>query len=146
LQLTDLIHLVSHIWTPPAKLPGRQTMVIPTLRDTRDGIQSERVAAQCRECAKLLAPHLFVWRKPFPEKATLKQWNKGTISFTGMNIDDFGNFLMAHFTLKTEDAREWLADRSVAALIWNACCDPDSPLPLASWQEETYRKRLEARR
>jgi hypothetical protein len=138
MRLTDLIWAsVSRIFTPPPKVAGRRTMTIPSLADVRDGRQAERVAAQCRECAKLLAAHLYVWRKPFPEKATVKKWNKETMSFVGLNIEDFQNLLMANFILKTSDGREWLADRSIAALIWNACCAEDSPLPPASWQEET---------
>jgi hypothetical protein len=146
MQLTDLIFAtVSRLWTPPAKVPGRLTMIIPALRDLRDGGQADKVAAQCRECAHLLARHLYVWRKPFPDKATVKQFNKETMSFTGMNLEDFQNFLMTYFTLKTADGREWLADKPVADRILEACTEPDSPLPLASWQIEIDLKRKAAR-
>jgi hypothetical protein len=144
--LSDLVNFVSHVWTPPAKLPGRLTMIIPSLADVRNCAQADRVTVQCREAAQLLAAHLYVWRKPPPGKATVKQWNKETMSFTGMNITDFQNFLMANFNLVTADNHPWLLDRSIAAMIWEACCAADSPLGLASWQEEINRKRLEARK
>jgi hypothetical protein len=146
MMLTDLMWHVSRIFTPPAKLPGRLTMVIPSLADLRDGRQAEKVAAQCRECAKLLAAHLYVWRKAFPEKTTVKNWSKETQSFVGMNIEDFQNFLMADFTLKTTDGREWLADKTIADRIWQSCTAADSPLPEASWQVERDLKRKEVRK
>lgn len=145
MQLSDLICAVSRIWSPPPKVQGRQTMTIPSLADIRDGRHSEKVRNQCRDCAKLLATHLYVWRKPYPEKATVKTWSKESQSFVGMNIQDFQNYLMTNFTLKTADGREWLADRSIAALIWNACCEDGSPLPPASWQVETDLKRKATR-
>jgi hypothetical protein len=145
-QLTDLLSYVSRAFTPPPKLPGRLTMVIPVLRDINDGRMSAKVAAQCRECAKQLAAHLYVWRKQFPERTTVKKWSKETQSFIGMNITDFQNFLMANFTLKTTDGREWLADKSIADRIWQSCTATDSPLPEASWQEERNMKRKAARK
>jgi hypothetical protein len=75
-----------------------------TLRDTRDGRQADKVAAQCEACATLLAEYLYVWSKPFPEKATIKSWSKENQSFTGMNIEDFANSIMANFTLKSTSA------------------------------------------
>jgi hypothetical protein len=145
MQLTDLLSYVTRTWKPPVKLPGRQTIVIPSISDLRDGRQTEKVAAQCRECARPLAVHLYVWRKPFPEKATLKLWSKETMSFVGMNIEDMQNLLMERFTLCTEDRHEWLADRCIADRIWQACITDDSPLPLATWQSEMDRKRKEVR-
>jgi hypothetical protein len=141
-QLTDLMHLVSQIWTPPAKVHGKLiTMIIPSLQDTRNERMKEKVDTQCRECSRLLSTHLFVWRKPFPEKPSLKSWSKEGLCFQGMNIEDFQNYVMQHFNLVTADNRPWLLDRSIAALIWNACCAEDSPLGLASWQEEINLKR-----
>jgi hypothetical protein len=145
MMLSELVNFVSRVWTPPAMLPGMLTMVIPALRDIRDGRQAEKVAAQCRDCARLLAVNLFVWRKSFPEKASLKMWNKDTMSFIGMTLEDFQNFLMANFTLKTSDRKEWLCDKVIADRIWQACTATDSPLPVASWQTETDRKRKAAR-
>jgi hypothetical protein len=88
---------------------------------------------------------LYVWRKPYPEKATVNSWSSDTQSFVGMTIEDFANFVMANFTLKTANGREWLLDRAVAATIWAACVEPGSPLPEASWQIEMDRKRKAAR-
>jgi hypothetical protein len=144
-QLSDTIHFATSLFTPPPKVQGRLTMVIPTLRDIRDGRQSEKVRNQCRECAKLLAAHLYVWRKPFPEKATVKSWNKESLCFQGMDIDLFAGYLMTNFTLRTEDNHEWLLDRSIAASIWEACVATDSPLGEASWQIEMDLKRKAAR-
>lgn len=146
MMLTDLISYISHAFTPPAKAPDRKTMIIPALCDTRNGRQAEKVAAQCRNCAKLLAAHLYVWRKPYPEKSSLKRWNKDTMSFVGLNIEDLQNLLMANFTLQTADRKEWLCDKAIADLIWQSCTATDSPLPLASWQEETNLKRKAARK
>jgi hypothetical protein len=144
--LTDLMAFCSSVLTPPAKLPGRLTMVIPSLADLRDGRQSEKVRSQCAEVATLLAAHLYVWRKPFPEKATVKKWNMETMSFVGLNIEDLQNLLMSNFILKTADGREWLADKSIADRIWEACTAADSPLPEASWLVERDLKRKEARK
>jgi len=145
-QLTDLLHHVSQLWTPPAKIPGRKVMVIPYIKDINDSLQAGRVAAQCQLCAEQLRGHLFVWRKQFPERSTVKSWSTETRSFVGMTIEDFANFVMANFTLKTADGKEWLLDRSVAAMIWAACVEPGSPLSEASWQIEIDRKREAARK
>jgi hypothetical protein len=72
-QLTDLLNHVSRLWTPPAKVPGRKVMVIPFIRDIDNGLQAGTVAAQCAACAMQLAPHLYVWRRPFPQQPTLKE-------------------------------------------------------------------------
>lgn len=146
MQLSDLIWVVSRIFTPPAKAPGRQTMIIPNLRDLRDERQSATVQAQCQQCAQLLAGHLYVWRKQPPERSTVKSWSTETQSFVGMTIEDFANFLMANFTLRTATGKEFLLDRCIASLIWGACIAPGSPLPEASWQIEIDRKRQAARK
>ena len=145
MQLTDLMYAVSHIFTPPPKAPDRKTMVISSLQDTRNERMKEKVTAQCQECSRLLSNHFFVWRKSFPEKATLKSWSKEGLCFQGMDIQMFENYIMQNFNLVTEDNRPWLLDRSIAALIWNACCAEDSPLGLASWQVEMDLKRKTAR-
>lgn len=146
MQLTDLINFVSHVWTPPAKIHGRERMIIPSIKEMGNARYTDKVSAQCRECAKLLAGHLYRWVKPYPEKATLKSWNAHGQCFVGMDIDVFANYLMQRFDLRTDDNHEWLLDRAVAALIWNACTDAASPLPLASWQVETDLKRKAARK
>jgi hypothetical protein len=120
-------------------------MTIPCLRDLRDGAQATKVQGQCAACAMQLAGSLYVWRKPFPGKATVKSWSTETQSFVGMTIEDFATFLMANFTLKTADGKEWLLDRAVALQIWAACVEPGSPLSEASWQTEIDRKRKAAR-
>jgi hypothetical protein len=148
MQLSDLLHAASNLFRSPSPMQtyGRERMVIPCLQDTRNERMKDKVDGQCRECSRLLASHLFVWRKPFPEKPTLKSWSKEGLCFQGMEIQVFSDLIMERYTVVTEDNRRWLLDRSIAALIWNSCCDPDSPLPLASWQEETSRKRKEARK
>jgi hypothetical protein len=145
MMLTDLVNYVSRIWTPPQRVPGRKVMLIPFIKDINNSLQAGTVAAQCERCAMQLAGSLYVWRKPFPGKATLKSWSTDTQSFVGMTIEDFANFLMAHFTLKTADGTEWLLDRAVAVPIWAACVEPGSPLPEANWQAEIDRKRKAAR-
>jgi hypothetical protein len=137
---------MSRIWTPPAKTPGRQVMVIPYLRDLNSSLQAARVDAQCQLCAQQLAAQLFVWRKPPPERTVLKSWSNDTQSFVGMTIEDFALFLMANFTLRTADGKEWLADIVVADRIWRSCIDADSPLPEASWDAEMTLKRKAARK
>jgi hypothetical protein len=143
MQLTDMINYVSRIFTPPPKLPGRERMIIPSLSDTRS-LQQAKVDSQCAECAKLLAAHLYRWVKPYPEKSTIKTWNPKSLCFTGMDLDLFRDYLMQHFTLATQDGREWLLDRSIAALIWDACTQDGSPLPAASWESEMALKRKAA--
>lgn len=147
MMLSDLLHAASSLFRPPAVQPySREKMIIPNLQDCRNERMKEKVDAQCRECSRLLATHLFVWRKPFPEKPTLKSWSRESQCFQGMDIEVFQNYVMQNFNLVTADNHPWLLDRSIAAFIWNACCADDSPLGSASWQEETNRKRLEARR
>jgi hypothetical protein len=145
--LRELIHRIRRLWTPPPppKLPTRPTMIIPTIADVRNCTQAEKVQSQCRECSKLLAPHLYVWHKPFPEKPTVKRWNPDSLSFTGMDLNLFAGYLMQQFTLKTADGKEWLLDRSIAALIWAECTDEGSPLPEASWEVEMAFKRKAVR-
>ena len=141
MQLSDLMCTVSRIFSPPPRLQGRQRMIIPSLRDTRNERMTVKVDAQCKDCATLLAGHLYRWVKPFPEKATLKSWSADGRCFQGMDIEVFQNYVMEHFDLCTDDNHPWLLDRSIAALIWNVCTDDGSPLPLASWQIETDLKR-----
>jgi hypothetical protein len=148
MMLSDLMAVVQRIRTPPAtspRLKAKQPMTIPSLRDIRNQQQANKVNAQCRECARLLSNHLFIWRKSLPEKSTGKSWSTESLSFQGMDIDVFSTFIMERFTLTTEDRREWLLDRAVADLIWRSCTAADSPLPVASWQTEMDRKRKAVR-
>jgi hypothetical protein len=146
MTLTELVNYVSRAWTPPPKNPGRQTMVIPAIVDLRDGRQAAKVQSQCQLCAKQLAGHLYVWRRSFPQQPTVKSWDAASLTFQGMDLDLFRDFLMRNFVLKTPDGKEWALDRVVAAAIWAACIAADSPLPPASWQIEMDRKRLAARK
>jgi hypothetical protein len=146
-QLLNLIALtLRRIFTPAPKASVRPTMIIPSLRDLRDGRQAATVQSQCQQCAKQLAGRLYVWPKPFPGKATVKSWSTDTQSFISMTIEDFANFVMANFTLKTSDGKEWLLDKAVAVRIWAACVEEDSPLPEASWEVEITLKREAARK
>jgi hypothetical protein len=148
MQLSDMIFAtVGRIFHPAInpRLQGKERMIIPSLRDLSSSRHSAKVEKQCREAAKLLAGHLYIWRKPFPEKSTVKIWNTESLSFVGMNIEDFQNFLIEHFVLVTDDNRQWLLDRNIAAMIWNSCTEEASPLLEASWQEERNRKRKAAR-
>ena len=117
----------------------KERMIIPSLYDVRNG-QQAKVDSQCRECAKQLATHLYVWKKPFPQKSTVKKWDAKSLCFTGMDIDFFASYLMNDFSVRTDDNREWLLDRCIAALIWNACTEDSSPLPLASWELKELKK------
>jgi hypothetical protein len=145
-QLSDLLNHVSRLWTPPPRIPGRKVMVIPFIRDINNSLQAGTVAAQCAACAKQLAPHLFVWRRSLPQQPTLKSWDTASLSFQGMDLDLFREYLMRNFVLKTFDSKEWLLDRAVAAAIWAACVEPGSPLPEASWEVEITLKREAARK
>jgi hypothetical protein len=145
MQLSDLIAYVSRVFTPPPKVSGRQTMIIPYLRDVNSSLHAATVQAQCQQCAKKLASHLYVWRKQAPERTTVKNWSTETQSFTGMQIEDFAYFIMSRFELRTADGREWGLDKAVAIQIWNACIAADSPLPLANWEVEISLKRQAAR-
>jgi hypothetical protein len=84
--------------------------------------------------------------RQLPERSNLKLWNVETMSFIGMTIEDFATFVMANFTVKTADGKEWLLDRCIASLIWAACTEPGSPLPTASWEIEMNLKRQAARK
>lgn len=142
MQLSDLICAVSRLWSPPAKIPGRKVMVIPFIKDVNNTLQAGKVAAQCAACAKQLAAgHLFVWRRSFPQQSTVKRWDTASLSFQGMDLDLFRDYLMQNFVLKTPDGKEWALDRAVAAPIWAVCVEPGSALPEASWLIERTRKR-----
>ena len=101
MKLFNVIALtLRRIFTPAPKTSVRPTMIIPNLRDLRDGRQAATVHSQCQLCAKQLAGSLYVWSKPFPGKATVKNWSTDTQSFVGMTIEDFANFVMENFTLE----------------------------------------------
>jgi hypothetical protein len=121
-------------------------MTIPCLRDLRDGAQATKVQGQCAACAMQLAGSLYVWRKPFPGKATVKSWSTDTQSFVGMTIEDFASFIMARFEMRTPDGKEFLLDKVIADRIWQSCTAADSPLPLATWEAEISLKREAARK
>jgi hypothetical protein len=89
---------------------------------------------------------LYVWRKPFPGKATVKSWDTASLTFQGMDLDLFREYLIRSFVLTTADSKEWLLDRAVAAAIWAACVAQDSPLSLASWEAEITLKPTAARK
>jgi hypothetical protein len=147
--LTDLLHLASHLWTPSSthsRSISKERMIIPNIKDLASSREAAKVDAQLRECSRLLASHLYVWRKPFPAQATVKSWSPESLSFVGMDIDVFRCYVMDRFTLRTDDNHEWLLDRAVADLIWRSCTAADSPLPEASWSAEMALKRLAGRR
>ena len=121
-------------------------MLTPHIKDINNSLQAATVAAQCQQCAKDLAGSLYVWRKPFPGKATVKSWDTASLTFQGMDLDLFREYLIRSFVLTTADSKEWLFDRAVAAAIWAACVAQDSPLPLASWEAEITLKRTAARK
>jgi hypothetical protein len=116
-------------------------MIVPYLQAIRDARQANIVSAQTKECSRLLASQLYVWRRDFPQKSTLKFWNVEDCCFSGMDLDSFIGHLTEHYRFFTEDSREWILDRAIAALLWDACVAEDSPLSLASWQIETDLKR-----
>jgi hypothetical protein len=127
------------------KIKDKPTMVIPSFADLRDGSQIEKVKAQCFVCSQQLAKHLYRWERSFPQKSLLKVWEPETLSFVTVDLDSFSNYLTQHFALYTDDGSRWLADRVVADRILQACTASDSPLPLASWQLQTDRKRKAVR-
>jgi hypothetical protein len=142
---TDLLRAVRRIFSRPAKINRKPILVIPYLAAIRDARQADTVAAQCRECSRLLASHLYVWRRTFPQKSTVKTWNAGDQCFSGMDLDLFISYLTARYRFHTEDSREWILDRAITALIWDACTGENSVLPPASWQVETDLKRRAVR-
>ena len=57
-----------------------------------------------------------------------------------MDIDLFREYLMQHFTLVTDDNREWLLDRSIASLIWQACTEDGTVEPNVQLVSATRRR------
>src|ERR1700693_1049962 len=102
MMLTDLISAtVGRLFhAPPPPIQGRQKMLIPNIKDIRNSLQSAKVQAQCAECARLLASHLYRWKKPYPEKSTVKSWSTESQSFLGMDISLFQQYLIQHFSLR----------------------------------------------
>jgi hypothetical protein len=133
------------IFSREPKSKGKPTMIIPSFADLREGSHTEKVRRQCHACACLLSKHLYKWERSFPQKSLLKMWEPGTLSFVTVDLDSFANYLTQHFALYTDDGSRWLADRVVADRILQACVSGDSPLPAASWQLQTDRKRKAAR-
>jgi hypothetical protein len=84
LILNNLLQVIRWIFHRPPKLKGKPIMIVPYLASIRDARQADIVAAQTKECSRLLAPHLYVWRRTFPQKPTLKTWNAADCCFTGM--------------------------------------------------------------
>jgi hypothetical protein len=138
---TNLLCAVRRTFLQPPKIKAKPTMVIPSFADLRDGSQTAKVQAQCQQCAKQLASHVYRWERSFPQKSLIKRWEPETLSFVTVDLDNFSNYLTQHFALYTDDGSRWLADRVVADRILQACAASDSPLPLASWQLQTDRKR-----
>jgi hypothetical protein len=116
-------------------------MIVPYLQAIRDARQADIVAAQCRECSRQLASTLYVWRRAFPAKSTLKFWNVEDCCFSGMDLDSFIGYLTERYRFHTEDSREWILDRAIAALIWDSCTSQETPLKEASWLLERTLKR-----
>ena len=145
MNLPNLLLAFRRIFSRSPKIKEKPTMIIPSFADLRDGSQTEKVKAQCFGCAQQLAKTLYKWERQFPQKSLLKIWEPGTLSFVTVDLDGFAHYLTQHFGLYTDDGNRWLADRVVADRILQACVAGDSPLPLASWQIQTDRKRKAAR-
>jgi hypothetical protein len=136
-----LLLAVRRVFLQPAKLKGKPILIIPYLTAIRDARQADAVAAQTKECSRRLASTLYVWRRSVSQKSTVKYWNVQDCCFSGMDLDLFIAYLTAHYRFFTEDSREWTLDRAIAALLWDSCTAPDSPLPLADWPVERTLKR-----
>ena len=65
IQLSDMIFATVGRIFHPAINPrlSKERMIIPSLRDLSSSRHSAKVEKQCREAAKLLAGHLYVWKK-----------------------------------------------------------------------------------
>jgi hypothetical protein len=137
LFLTNLLR----IFHRPARPKSKPIMIVPYLTAIRDSRQADIVAAQAKECSRQLASHLYVWRRAFPQRSTLKFWNVEDCCFSGMDLDSFISYLTANYRFFTEDSREWILDRAIAALLWDACVSETSPLKEASWLLERTLKR-----
>jgi hypothetical protein len=139
--LRNLLLAGRRLFSGTPRIKGKPIMIVPYLAAIRDVRQADTVSAQCRECSRLLASHLYVWRRAFPQKSTLKFWNVEDCCFSGMDLDLFIRFLTEHYRFFTEDSREWNLDRAIAALIWDACTSQETPLKEASWLVERTLKR-----
>jgi hypothetical protein len=115
-------------------------MVVPFIADSDAWIKQESVKAMCRKAAEQLSKYLFVWRKPFPSKDTIKSWCSIEKRFQGMDLGDFQDFVLDHYSVRTADHQQWLLDSKIASLIWAECIAADSPLPVASWAIEAQRR------
>jgi hypothetical protein len=139
---TNLLRDIRRLFRQPPKIKGKPILVIPYLSAIRDARQADTVTAQTKECSRLLASHLYVWRRSFPQRSTLKFWNVEDCCFSGMDLDFFISYLTTNYRFHTEDSREWILDRAIGSLIWDACVSEASPLPAATWQIQTDRKRV----
>jgi len=119
---------------------GKPVMVVPFIKDTDDWRKHDLVKATCRKCAEQLAGFLYRWAKSWPALSTIKTWDDKEQRFLGMDLSLLQEFIMASFSVRTPDNREWLLDRNIAALIWAECIADESPLPPASWAVESNRK------
>jgi hypothetical protein len=116
-------------------------LIVPYLRDSDDCTKQDKVKEQCRKCVHQLVSHLFRWEKSFPSHSTLKTWDQEQKRFLGLDLEGFQDYLMSHFSIRTEDGRQWLLDKKLAALIWESAVAADSPLLAANWAEEARRRR-----
>lgn len=120
---------------------SRPVLVVPYLKDCNDFRKEEQVRQICRKCADQLSAHLFVWRKTFPSRSTIKTWCSDEKKFLGMDLSLFQDFIHNHFSVRTADNLEWLLDSKIADRIWSACIADDSPLPEANWDIEAERRK-----
>jgi hypothetical protein len=116
-------------------------MLVPTLQDLDDYLKEDLVRQICRKCAIQLSVHLFIWKKEFALKDTIKTWCPIERKFLGMDLSLFQEFMQDHFSVRTADHQEWLLDRSIADRIWSECITENSPLPDASWAIEAQKRR-----
>jgi hypothetical protein len=141
----DVFNNLLRMFRRQPRIKDKPTLIIPSFADLRDGSLTDKVKAQCFVCSQQLAKHLYRWERSFPQKSLIKKWEPQTLSFVTLDLESFSNYLTQHFALYTDDGSRWLADRVMADRILQACTASDSPLPLASWQLQTDRKRKAAR-
>lgn len=138
------MNLVSLFRSPDTE--AKPVLTIPRLSEMRqDAYRADlrqKIDAQLEAAARQLASANF-WRWDRRMlKPAIERWDETQLRFVGLDLYDFCLAIEQHFSVRTDDNREWRLDRYIGDRLWAAACKP-GVLPIANFEVELA-KRQEA--